>query len=126
VSVKLDNGRPTFATADGKFTASIRALAQADWGYYMQSHAGSALPAAYGSDLSSGANFRRVYLGLQGKLFGDFSYNLNFDFGGSGGTETAAHIQSAYLQYDGLAPFAFRPGAYPAPATLEDSTSSGD
>jgi phosphate-selective porin OprO/OprP len=126
VSVKLDNGRPTFSTAEGKFTAAIRALVQFDWGYYMQSHAAAAFPSAYGSDLSSGANFRRVYLGLQGKLFGDFSYNLNFDFGGSGGTEAPGHIQSVYLEYDGLAPFAIRAGAYPAPANLEDSTASGD
>ena len=87
---------------------------------------GGALPAAYGPNLSSGTNFRRVYLGMQGKIFGDWSYNLNFDFGGSGGTETPGHIQSVYLQYDGLAPFAFRVGAYPAPANIEDSTSAGD
>ena len=124
--VKIDNGRPTISSGDGKFTASIRGLAQLDWGTYMQSRASATLPAAYGPDLSSGANFRRVYLGVQGKLFGDWSYNLNFDFGGSGGTEAPGHIQSVYLQYDGLAPFAFRAGAYPAPSNLEDSTSSGD
>jgi phosphate-selective porin OprO/OprP len=126
VKVKIDNGRPTISSADEKFTASIRALGQLDWGYYSQSKRGSSLPAAYGPDLSSGANFRRVYLGVQGKLFGDWSYNLNFDFGGSGGTEAPGHIQSVYLQYDGLGPFAFRAGAYPAPSNLEDSTSSGD
>jgi len=126
VKVKIDNGRPTISSADGRFTASIRALAQLDWGGYSQSKAALLLPAAYGPDLSSGANFRRVYLGLQGKLFGDWSYNLNFDFGGSGGTEAPGHIQSVYLEYDGLAPLAIRAGAYPAPANVEDSTSSGD
>ena len=126
VKVTLDNGRPTFSSADGKFTASIRALGQIDWGSYMQRRASASLPAAYAPALSSGANFRRVYLGVQGKLFGDWSYNFNFDFGGSGGTEAPGHIQSVYLEYDGLAPFAARIGAYPAPANLEDSTASGD
>jgi phosphate-selective porin OprO/OprP len=126
VQVKLDNGRPTFTSADGNFSIAIRALAQLDWGYYSQSAAAAALPAAYGPDLSSGTNFRRVYLGIQGKAFGNWSYNANFDFGGSGGTETPGHIQSVYLQYDGLAPFAFRVGAYPAPANIEDGTSAGD
>ncbi len=126
VQVKLDNGRPTFTSADGNFSLAIRALAQLDWGYYSQSASAAALPAAYGPDLSSGTNFRRVYLGIQGKAFGDWSYNANFDFGGSGGTETPGHIQSVYLQYDGLAPFAFRVGAYPAPANIEDGTSAGD
>ncbi len=71
MKVSIDNGRPTISSADGNFTASIRALAQLDWGYYSQSAAATALPTAYGPDLSSGANFRRVYLGIQGKLFGD-------------------------------------------------------
>jgi phosphate-selective porin OprO and OprP len=122
----LDGGRPTFSTADGNFTAAIRTLAQLDWGYYSQSAAASALPASYGPDLSSGANFRRVYLGVQGKVFGDWSYNFNYDFGGSGGTETPGHIQSVYLEYDGLGPLAFRVGAFPPPANIEDGTSAGD
>jgi len=126
IVVKLDNGRPTFSTPNGDFTLAIRALAQLDWGYYSQSAAAASLPAAFGPDLSSGANFRRVYLGIQGKVFGNWSYNVNFDFGGSGGTETPGHIQSVYLQYDGLAPFAFRVGAYPPPASIEDGTSAGD
>jgi len=126
VQVKLDNGRPTFTTPDGKFSLAIRALAQLDWGYYSQSANAAALPAAFGPDLSSGTNFRRVYLGIQGKAFGDWSYNLNFDFGGSGGSETPGHIQSVYVQYDGLKPLALRVGAYPPPANLEDSTGAGD
>ncbi|MEI9988869.1 MAG: porin [Rhizomicrobium sp.] len=126
VNIKLDNGRPTFTSPDGNFSLAIRGLAQLDWGYYSQGNAASSLPTAFGPDLGSGANFRRVYLGLQGKAFGNWSYNLNFDFGGSGGTETPGHIQSVYLQYDGLAPFAFRVGAYPPPASIEDGTSAGD
>lgn len=126
VKVTLANGRPTFTSADGDFSAAIRALVQFDWAYYSQGAGAKTLPAAYGPDLSSGSNFRRVYLGLQGKLFGVWSYNLNFDFGGSGGTETPGHIQSVYLQYDGLAPWAFRVGAYPPPANIEDGTSSPD
>jgi phosphate-selective porin OprO/OprP len=126
VKVSLNNGQPTFATSDGQFTAAIRVLAQLDWAYYSQGKKAFALPGAYAPDLSSGTNFRRVYLGVQGKLFGDWSYNANFDFGGSGGTEAPGHVQSVYLEYDGLAPFAIRAGAYPAPSNIEDGTASGD
>ncbi len=126
VKVSLANGRPTFSSADGQFTAAIRTLVQFDWAYYAQGGGAKSLPAAYGPDLSSGSNFRRVYLGLQGKVFGDWSYNINFDFGGSSGTETPGHIQSIYLQYDGFGPLAFRIGAYPPPANIEDGTGSGD
>ncbi len=126
VKVTIANGRPTISSADGNFTAVIRALAQYDYANYFQTTAARTLPAAYGPDLSSGNNFRRVYLGIQGKLFGDWSYNFNYDFGGSGGTETPGHIQSVYLEYDGLAPWAFRVGAYPPPANIEDGTGSAD
>ncbi len=120
------SGRPTITSADGRFSAAIRTLVQFDWGYYSQSAAATTLPTAYGPDLSSGANFRRAQLGIQGKLFGDWSYNFNYDFGGSGGTETPGHISSVYLQYDGLAPWAFRVGAFPPPASIEDGTSPSD
>lgn len=126
VKVSIDNGRPTISSADGKFTAAFRALGQFDWGYFSQGGNASSLPLAYGPDLSSGANFRRVYLGLQGKVFGDWSYNVNFDFGGSGGTEDQGRVQSLYVEYDGLAPFAVRIGAFPPSASLEDATSAGD
>ena len=122
VKVTINNGRPTISSADGNFTASIRTLAQLDWGYYSQSAAATTLP---GPDLGSGANFRRVYLGVQGKLFGDWSYYFNYDFGGSN-TEGPGHIQQVWLQYDGLGPFALRVGAFSPADGLEDATSASD
>jgi phosphate-selective porin OprO/OprP len=117
-------GRPTITSPDGRFSLALRALGQFDTAYYMQSARAAKLPA--GNDLSSGSNFRRVYLGVAGTLFGDWSYNFNYDFGGSGGTETPGHIQSVYLQYDGLKPFGVRVGAFPPSASLEDNTSPAD
>jgi phosphate-selective porin OprO/OprP len=75
--------------------------------------------------LSSGQNFRRVQLGVQGKVFGDWSYNFNYDFGGSF-SEPSGRIQAAYVEYDGLAPFAVRIGAFPPSAGIEDNTSGAD
>jgi phosphate-selective porin OprO and OprP len=117
---------PAFAETGDDVTVKIRGLAQFDAADYLQSGSARYLAAANGPDLSSGSNFRRAYLGVQGKAFSVWSYNLNFDFGGSGGTEKDGHIQSAYVQYDGFAPFAFRIGAYAPPAGLEDSTSPQD
>ena len=117
---------PAFAESAEDITVKIRGLGQFDVADYLQSGIARFLPAANGPDLSSGANFRRAYIGVQGNAFSVWSYNLNFDFGGSGGTEKDGHIQSAYIQYDGLAPFTFRIGAYPPPAGLEDSTSPQD
>lgn len=123
VKASLAGGRPTISTADGKFTASLRGQLQADYGYYMQSRAATKL--STGTDLSSGVNIRRAQLGLQGKVFGDWSYNFLYDFGGSG-TESAGKILNAYVQYDGLAPFAVRFGAFAPSYSVEDQTASGD
>ncbi|HEY4941434.1 MAG TPA: porin [Rhizomicrobium sp.] len=122
----MANGRPVIASADGHFTLAIRALGQFDAAYYSQGAHATQLAAANGPDLSSGQNFRRVQLGVQGKAFGDWSYQFNYDFGGSSGTESPGRIQAAYVEYDGLAPFAVRIGAFPASAGLEDNTSASD
>jgi len=126
VKTSIDNGRLSVSSADGNFTAAVRVLGQFDNVYYSQGGHAVSLPAANGPDLSSGSNFRRAQLGLQGKVFGDWSYYVNFDFGSSKGNEQQGRIQSAYTEFDGWAPFAVRIGAYPPPAGLEDGTSSSD
>jgi phosphate-selective porin OprO/OprP len=121
----LAGGRPTISSSDGRFTLAIRTLVQYDQGYYSQSASAASLATANGPDLSSGGNFRRAWLGIQGKLFGDWSYYFNYDFGGSN-TEGPGHIQQVWLQYDGLGPFAIRVGAFSPSDGLEDATSAGD
>jgi phosphate-selective porin OprO/OprP len=123
-TVSLAGGRPTFTSPDGRFSVSLRLLGQYDMAYYSQDGSARILPT--GPDLSSGSNFRRAQIGFQGKLFGDWSYFFNTEFGGSNGFESQGRVQTLYVQYDGLKPFAFRIGAYPPPAGLEDNTSSSD
>lgn len=122
----VTNGRLQIASADGRFSAALRATVQYDVGYYMQNAHARALTT--GADLSSGSNFRRAQLGLQGKLFGDWSYYVNVDYGsgGSTGTETPGHIQQAYIEYDGFGPFVFRIGAHPPSTGLDDSYAASD
>jgi len=122
----MPGGRPTITSSDGRFSLAIRSLAQYDLAHYMQSGSAQSLAAANGPDLSSGGNFRRAWLGVQGKLFGDWSYFFNYDFGGSGGTETPGHIQQLWVQYDGLGPFTAKIGAFTPSSGIEDATSSGD
>lgn len=120
------SGRPTVQSPDGRFSFTVRGLGQFDNAYYDQSDSASRISAANGGALSSGSNFRRAQLGIQGKLFGDWSYLFNYDFGGSTGNEKQGRVQAVYVQYDGLAPFAIRAGAYPPPAGLEDGTPASD
>jgi phosphate-selective porin OprO/OprP len=118
VSVSLRNGRPSFKSADGDFSLDIRALVQFDSAYYGQGKNPT------GVDFSSGSNFRRARLGVQGTFFKDWSYQFIYDFGGSG-TEGSS-ISAAYIQYDGWGPLHWRIGAYPTPESFDDTTSAPD
>src|SRR5690348_5146387 len=117
------SGRPVITSADKRFSLAIRALGQFDAAYYMQSAKALALPSA--QDLSSGTNFRRAQLGIQGTVFGDWSYQFNTEFGGPG-TEGGGRVQALWVGYDGWKPFAVRIGAYPPAFGLEDNAAAAD
>jgi phosphate-selective porin OprO and OprP len=124
----IAGGRPSVTSADGRFALAIRVLGQYDTGYFMQGAHALQLAAANAPDLSSGSNWRRAQLGVQGKVFGDWNYYFNYEFGSgaSSGNELQGRIQQAYVEYAGLAPFAFRVGAFPPSANLDDATSAAD
>jgi phosphate-selective porin OprO and OprP len=118
IRTTINNGRTTFATSDGRFSASLRALVQFDAAYYAQER-----PAA-AQDRSSGTNFRRARIGVEGTLFTDWFYSFLFDMGGTG--VEGSRLSDAYLQYNGFAPLRFRTGSYGTPQGLEDQTGVGD
>ena len=91
----FDNGRPTFASGDGRFTMAIRARMQADYAGFMQD---STHPTGFAgpSDLSSGAVMRRAYFGVEGKVYNDFAYEMRLNAGGSdGGLNSSCTASSA-------------------------------
>jgi phosphate-selective porin OprO/OprP len=109
VTPALPNGKPAFATADGRFTANIRANVMFDAGKYFQK---SHLPAAVTNrDLNDGTNFRRARFGVDGKLYKDFDYSMIMEFGGSG-AENAGQLFEAYVQYTALKPWKIKVGAF--------------
>jgi phosphate-selective porin OprO/OprP len=126
-------GKPSIASADGRFVANLHGVMQFDAADYSQRTPGpttsdfrrgaAAADTAHARDLSSGTNFRRARIGIDGKAFGDFEYNLLFEFGGAG-EEDAGHIQEMWVQYSGLKPFHVRVGAFPPSIGLEDQAST--
>jgi phosphate-selective porin OprO/OprP len=131
----LANGRPTLATADKEFSASLRGVVQIDAARYDQAGAGplssdfrrgsfgDAAEADRARDLADGVNFRRVRFGVEGRLWGDWAYNILTDVGGSG-TEESGRIINAYLDYTGFDPIKLRAGAFAAVTSFDDATSS--
>lgn len=136
--VSLPNGRPTFATADGKFSVSLRGQIQLDTAAYFQQSPGptstdlrrdgpaigtSGIDAAHARNLKDGTLWRRARIGAEGNAFGDWDYRLLFDFGGAG-VENAGQVYEAWVQYSGLKPLRFKAGAFPPPFGLEDQTNN--
>ncbi|MEJ0023877.1 MAG: porin [Alphaproteobacteria bacterium] len=73
----IANGRPTTASGDGQQKFAVRGLVQFDAAHY--SEQGNP---AYTNDLSSGTNFRRARLGVEGTFAKDWNYALTGEFGG--------------------------------------------
>lgn len=137
--VTLANARPVIATADGKNRVAVRGVFQFDAANYEQDSPGGidnrragadATEGPNARDLSSGTNFRRARIGVEGTVAGDWNYALTAELGGSGAE--AAQLQQAWVEYAGWKPFGLtnpvriRAGAFAPPTGLEDATSSND
>jgi phosphate-selective porin OprO/OprP len=133
----FERGRPTVTSRDRRYSLSVRGRAQFDVAGYFQDEAGplstdwrrgsvdGGRENIAATDLSSGKNFRRAQLGIEGELGRSLGYRLIPDFGGSG-TEDEPRLHEGWLSYSGLSPWMFQVGVYPPPANLDDSSSSDD
>ncbi len=127
----ISNGRPTFTSADGRFSAAIRSVVMFDAAGYRQEdpstpdnrRGGAAGDTARAKDLNDGTNFRRARLGVEGKVFGDWQYNVLLEMGGSGG-EDATHLQEGWIQYNGFKGWQFRVGAFEPQVGLAANSST--
>lgn len=128
------DGRPSVRSGDGRFELAFRGRVQLDWAAYDQDQSDFGL--GYGAanscaatnvlcDLGSGAVFRRVRFGVEGKFFRDFIYELRFDFGGTD-VEGNGAINIARVGYVGIPGLRIQAGAMQPIFSLYDSTSSAE
>lgn len=120
-TVSIAAGRPTIASGDGAYSATLHGVMQLDAAQYFQD---KNLPAVLGNarDLNNGTNFRRARLGVDGKFAKYFDYSILLDFGGAG-ADGAGQLQELFVQYN-YAPFKIRVGAYAPNLGLEDAAST--
>jgi phosphate-selective porin OprO/OprP len=108
VEVTIDKGI-NLKTRDGNFSSKIGGRVQAD-------------AAAYGGDpdLGDGTEIRRARLYIQGTMYKDWGYKLQYDFVDTG----SKGIKDAYLSYKGFDNLELKAGNFKDPFSLQEQTSS--
>ena len=113
---------PTFESADGQYSLTISGRVHADFAVYDQDPvATGAQDARVDPDLNSGSLIRRGRLGVEGKIAGDWVYELFLDLGSAN-----SRLYSAYMAYKGIKPLTIAIGKHKAPTGMEEMTSSND
>jgi len=104
-------------TTDKQFSFKLGGRLQADYssfdGFYTKD--GDAADAAY---------FRRAFLELGGVAYGDWAYQVNYDFSHNAGSEEDGYFDEASLAYNGFAPVSIKMGRFDPEFGLEKATSS--
>ena len=130
----LEEWRPTLSSSDSRFTMSFRGRFQFDAGWFDQSqdvnHVTPQRDVQF-KELRSGTMTRRAYLGVEGRAFGDFSYEYRMDFGETRSFLTNPRINIARVSYNvgdwanlGESHFRIDAGLIRPILTYEDTTSS--
>ncbi len=133
VAFTYANGRPTLATSDGNFSMAFRSRIQFDGGKYFQDANLGSIPTTAttapitgaNGRLATGAFFRRMFFGVEGRFMKDWEYEIRLN-GGSSGTEQAVALDNIRLGYRGLDHFLFEIGAWDIGFTMDQATSSAD
>jgi phosphate-selective porin OprO/OprP len=133
----FQRGRPTLRSRDRRYSLSVLGRLQFDAAGYFQDEAGplstdwrrgsigGGRENIAATDLSSGSNFRRAQLGIEGELGRHFGYRLLPEFGGTG-EETNPRMHEAWLSYTSLTPWTIKLGAFAPPANLDDSSGADE
>lgn len=110
IEVKVKGG-VTVKTRDGQFSTKLGGRVQAD-------------AATYSGDpeVGDGTEIRRARLYLQGTMYTDWGYKLQYDFASTGANGKG--IADAFVSYNGFDNLQIKAGNFKDPFSLEQQTSS--
>jgi phosphate-selective porin OprO/OprP len=110
VEVEIEDGRLALKTRDGAFTTRLGGRLQLDAARY------SGQP-----EMEDGTEVRRAYLTLQGTMYDDWGYRLQYNFASKGPNRTG--ILDTYIDYKGFDNVDLRVGHFKEPFTLQEASS---
>jgi len=110
VEIKVDKGGIKVASSDGEFDMKIGGRVQVDSAWYDEE----------GTEMGNGTEIRRARIYIQGKMYNDWGYKLQYDFTGTG----RGGIKDAFVTYNGFDNIQLKAGNFKAPFMLQEQTSS--
>ncbi|MDB2704998.1 porin [Pseudomonadota bacterium] len=110
VEVKVKGG-VTVKTRDGKFSTKLGGRVQVDAATYSGS-----------PQMGGGTEIRRARLYLQGSMYNNWGYKLQYDFANTG--SNGKGIADAFVSYNGFDNVQIKAGNFKDPFSLEQQTSS--
>lgn len=114
VEFNVGKGGLRMKDREGNFAMKIGGRLQVDSAWYGEDSDAS------GSQLGDGTEVRRARIYVQGKMYKDWGYKLQYDFTGTGNKG----IKDAYLTYTGLKDIELKAGNFKDPFMLQEQTSS--
>lgn len=114
----------TIETADGKHSISLNGRLHADYRNftgYSESNKG-----ANTAGVADGFDIRRARIGLKGKLYENYEFEVSADLAGPTNGNTSSVLDIAYLNVNYWKPLQFRVGQFKMPMNLEKLTSSNN
>ncbi|WP_421990508.1 OprO/OprP family phosphate-selective porin [Roseococcus sp.] len=123
VRISMSNGRPTFTSGDGRFSASVGAVMHFDIGGYIRDGRSSPDNRGVQKMNSFGTNLRRGRLPFTFR-YDDFTMNLTPEFGGS--PDGSPSLYEASINWNPMRPLMISAGYFKPSLTLNDSTSSAN
>ena len=110
IELKIDQGGIQMKSADNEFSVKIGGRIQVDSAWYDED----------GAEMGNGTEIRRGRIYIQGHMFNDWGYKLQYDFTGSG----KGGIKDAFISYNGFEHVQLKVGNFKDPFMLQEQTSS--
>src|SRR5689334_16925521 len=99
----IEDWRPTLSSDDGRFSASLRARLQLDTASFDQADDVNVVTPERDVEfkhLKSRTIARRIYMGVEGRVFGNFWYEYRMDFGGTDRPFADPFVNIARIAYN--------------------------
>lgn len=112
-----------WATKDGNFTMSLNGRFQPGSQYNFVNDPDPAFGSNTGNELNSGANIRRMRLGVEGTFYKHWDYTFEYDFSRGNGT-VGSGITDAFIRLNHTNEISYKIGSFKEPFSLEEAASN--